>query len=68
MKSSGTLPAGFTCHCDAVHEFPPYVYAHWGVELGMTCTYCQRKYTVLRGKVSEVIQAKGLVKKCKGSI
>jgi hypothetical protein len=67
MKSSGTLPAGFTCHCEAEHKFPPYVYAHWDVQLTMTCFNCQRQYSIFQGKASEIIQAKGLVK-CKESI
>lgn len=68
MKSSGTLPKGFTCHCGAVHTFPPYVYAHWHIELVIKCQYCQRQFGVIHGKTFEIVQAKGLVKKCKESI
>jgi hypothetical protein len=67
MKRSGTLPKGFTCHCEEVHQFPTYVFAHWNVELRMKCK-CGRDYSLFRGMVSEIIQAKGLVKKCKDSI
>jgi hypothetical protein len=65
MKHSGTLPKGFTCTCGAVHDFPPYVYGHWDVELGMTCKFCDRRFVVLRGKVNQIIDAKGLVKHAK---
>lgn len=62
MKTSGTLPSGFKCHCGIEHKYPPYVYGHWDIELQMTCSSCQRQYALLRGKASEIIQAKGLVK------
>jgi len=62
MKSSGTLPKGFTCNCGAIHTFPPYVYAHWDIELVMKCP-CGRQYGVIHGETFEIVQAKGLVKK-----
>ena len=67
MKSSGTLPKGFTCDCGREHKFPLYVYAHWNILLTMTCESCSRTYEIQNGVALQIVQAKGMVK-CSKSI
>jgi hypothetical protein len=47
------LPEGVTCACGEFTKFPPYVYAHWDIELVFTCPQCKRKYTILGGTATE---------------
>jgi len=43
------LEKGYTCECGKFHEYPVYVYAHWGIELAHTCDECKRKHMILEG-------------------
>jgi len=64
MKHSGTLPKGFTCTCGILHDFSPWVYAHWNIEVTAKCE-CQREYVIRGGQAHQIITAKGLVKHAK---
>lgn len=53
-KKERKLNDGFTCDCGKRNTFHPYVYAHWNEDLIATCTACDRKYRLLRGKVRKI--------------
>lgn len=58
MALTETLTKGFTCVCGKEHKFPPYVYAHWNVELVHTCELsdggCGAKHWMRSGIVTLV--------------
>ena len=37
-----SLSKGFTCGCGTTYIFPPYMYAHWDIELEHHCLNCER--------------------------
>lgn len=43
------LAKGFTCECGEFHKYPPYVYAHWRIDLKFTCPKCDRVYDIYAG-------------------
>lgn len=47
------LPEGFTCACGKTNKYPLYVYAHWLVDLRLTCE-CGRCYVIYAGKAEEI--------------
>ena len=52
LKKSGELPKGFVCACDKFNKFPPWLYAHWDVEVEFTCE-CGRVYRIWMGEAEE---------------
>lgn len=54
MPREEKLPTHSKCpHCKHEMRMPPYVYAHWTLELVATCEQCRQKYIVCEGKVIE---------------
>ena len=45
----GELETGYVCDCGQFHEFIPYVYAHWTIDLDHFCTECGRTNRVREG-------------------
>lgn len=53
------LSKGYNCkHCNAYHEFPMYVYAHWDIWLTAICTECGAEHEMLRGKTRLIKKGK----------
>lgn len=48
--SERKLPKGWTCTCGTLHQFSPWVYAHWDIEIQATCADCNRQVTFLGGE------------------
>lgn len=50
------LAKGFTCECGTWHDFSPYVYGHWRVELVHTCPDCGAKHDIFMGRATLVTE------------
>jgi|3_EtaG_2_1085321.scaffolds.fasta_scaffold184596_2 hypothetical protein len=49
-----TTPKSYVCECGEEHQFPSYVFAHWGDEIVHTCNKCGQKWEIYEGLVNKV--------------
>lgn len=50
---------GYNCKtCGERHDFPAYVYAHWGEMLTHECDKCGAKHRILSGRATQVKRGK----------